>query len=80
MNSTKLFNFKYLWQNIKKSKSIIIFLMCAIPFINLWIVGLNSLNANFVLDFTGISNITAILSFFFPLQIAARLIISAHRA
>ena len=70
MNSTKLFNFKYLWQNIKKSKSIIIFLMCAIPFINLWIVGLNSLNANFVLDFTGISNITAILSFFFPSLLA----------
>lgn len=70
MNSTKLFHFKYLWQNIKKSKSIIIFLMCAVPFINLWIVGLNSLNANYVLDFAKISNITAILSFFFPSLLA----------
>ena len=70
MNSTKLFHFKYLWQNIKKSKSIIIFLMCAVPFINLWIVGLNSLNANYVLDFAKISNITAILSFSFPSLLA----------
>lgn len=70
MNLTKLFNFKYLWQNIKKSKSIIIFLMCAIPFINLWIVGLNSLNYNYVLDFTNISNITAVLAFFFPTLLA----------
>ncbi len=67
---TKLFNFKYLYQNIKKSKSIIIFLICVIPFINVWIIGLNSLNSNYILDFTKISNITAILSFFFPSIIA----------
>ncbi len=66
MNLTNLFNFRYLYQNIKKSKSIIILLICAIPFINLWVVGLDSLTFNYVLDFSSISGITSILAFIFP--------------
>ena len=46
MHLKKWFNFKYLYQNLKKSKAIIIFLICAIFFINLWMVGINLLSGN----------------------------------
>ena len=70
MHLKKWFNFKYLYQNFKKSKSLLLFLLCIIPFINLWMVGINLLNLNYILDFGDLSNTTAIIAFIFPVILA----------
>ena len=70
MRLKKWFNFKYLYQNFKKSKSLLLFLLCIIPFINLWMVGINLLNLNYILDFGDLSNTTAIIVFIFPVILA----------
>ena len=70
MHLKKWFNFKYLYQNFKKSKSLLLFLLCIIPFINLWMVGINLLNLNYILDFGDLSNTTAIIVFIFPVILA----------
>ena len=70
MHLKKWFNFKYLYQNFKKSKSLLLFLLCIIPFINLWMVGINLLNLNYILDFGDLSNTTSIIAFIFPVILA----------
>ena len=70
MHLKKWFNFKYLYQNFKKSKAIIIFLICAIFFINLWMVGINLLSGNYIIDFSALSRVSAIIAFIFPIILA----------
>ena len=70
MRLKKWFNFKYLYQNLKKSKSLLIFLLCVIPFINLWMVGVNLLSKNYVIDFYDLSTITSLIAFLLPLLLA----------
>ena len=70
MHLKKWFNFKYLCQNLKKSKAIIIFLICAIFFINLWMVGINLLSGNYIIDFSALSRVSAIIAFIFPVILA----------
>lgn len=67
MNLKMLFNFNFLYQNLKKSKVLLIFLCCIIPFINIWMIYLNLFKNNYVLDFIEISKITSIIAFIFPL-------------
>ncbi len=70
MHLKKWFNFKYLYQNFKKSKSILIFLVCAVFFINLWLVGVNLLSGNIIIDFDSLSNISAVIAFILPVILA----------
>ena len=70
MRLKKWFNFKYLYQNLKKSKSLLIFLLCVIPFINLWMVGVNLLSKNYVIDFYDLSTVTSLIAFLLPLLLA----------
>lgn len=70
MRLKKWFNFKYLYQNFKKSKSLLIFLLCVIPFINLWMVGVNLLSKNYVIDFYDLSTVTSLIAFLLPLLLA----------
>ena len=70
MHLKKLFNFKYLYQNFKKSKSILIFLLCASFFINVWIVGTNLISGNLIINFNSLSNISSVISFILPVILA----------
>ena len=73
MHLKKWFNFKYLYQNFKKSKSLLIFLICAVFFINLWLVGVNLLSGNIVINFNALSNISAVIAFILPPLLAYNL-------
>lgn len=66
----KWFNFKYLYQNFKKSKSLLLFLLCGIPFINLWLVGINLLSGVYIIDFTSVSGVSSIIAFILPVILA----------
>ena len=64
------FNKRYLWQNLKKSRTILLFLLCIVPFINMWIIGTNLLSRNYIIDFKELSNISFGLSFILPIILA----------
>ena len=70
MNSTKLFNLKYLWQNFKKSKSLLILLFCATFFINTWMVAIKLLSKEYIIDFYDLSSISIFASFIVPVILA----------
>lgn len=70
MHLKNWFNFKYLYQNLKKSKGLLTFLVCAIFFVNLWMVGINLLSGNYIINFSALSNVTAIIAFIFPVLLA----------
>ena len=70
MHLKNWFNFKYLYQNLKKSKGLLTFLVCAIFFINLWMVGINLLSGNYIINFSALSRVSAIIAFIFPVLLA----------
>ena len=70
MSLKKWINFKYLYQNFKKSKSLFIFLLCIVPFINFWIIGINLLSKNYIIDFYELGKVSIIIAFLLPIIVA----------
>ncbi len=70
MSLKKWINFKYLYQNFKKSKSLFIFLICIVPFINFWIIGINLLSKNYIIDFYELGKVSIIIAFLLPIIVA----------
>ena len=70
MHLKKWINLKYLYQNFKKSKSLFIFILCIVPFINLWIVGTNIISRNYIIDFNELSKVSVVIAFILPVIVA----------
>ena len=75
MNLTKLFNFNFIKENIKKSIGILLFLFFIIPIVNILYL-FNMLNQQiYVINLIDLSKMTYFASFIFPLR---ERIISSH--
>ena len=61
MNLTNLFNFKYLMQNIKKSKGLIILLILLVPMFTS--IMLLSLDSDFAISFIELSSVNVIFMY-----------------
>ena len=70
MHLQKWINLKYLYQNFKKSKSLFIFILCIVPFINLWIVGTNIISRNYIIDFNELSKVSVVIAFILSVIVA----------
>lgn len=78
MNLTKLFNFDYLIQNIKKSKSIIILLMLLLPtFSCLMLISLNESSVTF--NFPGWSAMNIVFMYLIPVALSVTLFDFVHK-
>lgn len=71
MNLTKLFNFKYLKQNLKKSKVTLAFVLLILPILNL-IIFLMDTNSNYiqVLGLTDVSGLTTFGMYILPIVLS----------
>ena len=72
MNLTKLFNFKYFYQNLKKSKGIAIVFALVLPVINFFIFLTRNLNTNntAIMSMRDLSGINIILMFVVPIVLS----------
>ena len=70
MHLNKLINFKYLYQNFKKSKTLLLFILVLVPIINIWMVGTNIINKNYVVDFSMLYKLSNIIAFILPTALA----------
>ena len=70
MHLQKWINLKYSYQNFKKSKSLFIFILCIVPFINLWIVGTNIISRNYIIDFNELSKVSVVIAFILSVIVA----------
>ena len=70
MHLNKLINFKYLYQNFKKSKTILLFILVLVPIINIWMVGTNIISKNYVVDFSMLYKLSNIIAFILPTALA----------
>lgn len=70
MHLNKWVNFKYLYQNFKKSKTLLLFILVLIPIINIWIVGTNIISKDYVVDFSMLYKLSNIIAFILPTALA----------
>lgn len=71
MNLTNLFNFKYLMQNIKKSKGLIILLILLVPMFTS--IMLLSLDSDFAISFIELSGVNVIFMYIVPIVLSMTL-------
>lgn len=70
MHLNKWVNFKYLYQNFKKSKTLLLFILVLIPIINIWMVGTNIISKDYVVDFSMLYKLSNIIAFILPTALA----------
>lgn len=70
MHLNKWVNFKYLYQNLKKSKTLLLFILVLVPIINIWIVGTNIISKDYVVDFSMLYKLSNIIAFILPTALA----------
>ncbi len=70
MHLNKWVNFKYLYQNLKKSKTLLLFILVLIPIINIWMVGTNIISKDYVVDFSMLYKLSNIIAFILPTALA----------
>ena len=66
----KWVNFKYLYQNFKKSKTLLLFILVLVPIINIWMVGTNIISKDYVVDFSMLYKLSNIIAFILPTALA----------
>lgn len=70
MHLNKWVNFKYLFQNFKKSKTLLLFILVLVPIINIWMVGTNIISKDYVVDFSMLYKLSNIIAFILPTALA----------
>lgn len=70
MHLNKWVNFKYLYQNFKKSKTLLLFILVLVPIINIWMVGTNIISKDYVVDFSMLYKLSNIIAFILPTALA----------
>ena len=70
MHLNKWVNFKYLYQNLKKSKTLLLFILVLVPIINIWMVGTNIISKDYVVDFSMLYKLSNIIAFILPTALA----------
>lgn len=70
MHLNKWVNFKYLYQNFKKSKTLLLFILVLVPIINIWMVGTNIISKDYVVDFSMLYKLSNIIAFILPIALA----------
>ena len=70
MNSTKYFNFKFLKENFKQAKGLLIFFTSVLPLITIIYFIMKLTGRNYVFSFTEFSLITYLLAFIIPFILA----------
>ena len=70
MNSTKYFNFKFLKENFKQAKGLLIFFTSVLPLITIIYFIMKLMGRNYVFSFTEFSLITYLLAFIIPFILA----------
>lgn len=70
MHLNKWVNFKYLYQNFKKSKTLLLFILVLVPIINIWMVGTNIISKDYVVNFSMLYKLSNIIAFMLPTALA----------